>query len=67
MMSPGCSDTATVRARTAVDTLVPREDFAALLGQFEVLGAYFDRLMSERYGRARGERPLRPLPSGSLD
>ncbi len=45
--------TATVRARTAVDTLVlSREDFGALLGQFEVLGAYFDRLMSERYGRA---------------
>ena len=45
--------TATVRARTAIDTLVvPREDFAALVGHFEVLGTYFDRLMQERYGHA---------------
>ncbi len=42
---------ASVRALTAVDVLVvPRADFAALIGQFAVLRDYFDRLMSERYG-----------------
>ncbi len=44
--------TADVRALTAVDVLVvPREDFAALVSQFNALGDYFDKLMSDRYGR----------------
>ena len=43
--------TADVRALTAVDVLVvPRADFAALVGQFAVLGDYFEKLMGERYG-----------------
>ncbi len=49
--------TANVRARTAVDALVlSRDDFAALVGQFEVLGQYFDGLMGERYGRGLSKR-----------
>lgn len=41
---------ASVRALTPVDVLVvPREDFAALVGQFAVLRGYFDSLMTERY------------------
>jgi NADH dehydrogenase len=44
--------TASVRARTPVDALVlSREDFRALIGQFEVLGSYFERLMRDRYGK----------------
>jgi CRP-like cAMP-binding protein len=42
---------ASVRALTPVDVLVvPREDFAALVGQLAVLRGYFDGLMNERYG-----------------
>jgi NADH dehydrogenase len=49
---------ASVRARTAVDTLVlSREDFAALVGQFDVLSDYFGQLMNARYGAAADHAP----------
>lgn len=41
---------ASVRAKTAVDTLVmSREDFVAMVDDFPVLDEYFDKLMKQRY------------------